>query len=434
MKYFRKFLLYSKNIERDSYIWNTAGSFFIAFQSVILLMVLTRTVGLSDSGIFTLAFSNATMFLYIGKYGMRIYQVSDANHLFSFETYFLSREITVLLMLFSSLVYDIFSTINNGYEIEKSLIIFLMCVFKSSDAVEDVYTSFYQQQNRLDIGAKVTTVRMVVTTVFFALCLVLLHNLLLSLTLSTILTYLLVFGMLRMTNQVFEDELSLSKGFVRREFSSACSLLRICLPLCISAFLPFVISNAPKYAIDSILNDEMQACYGFISMPASAIQLVSNFVFFPLIYTMTQLWTRGKVKQFLRRILIQVGILFLITVLCLGVCYFLGIPVLSLLYRTDLSAYKTELLILVVGGGFMALSELLKYIITIIRKQEYIVWVYVAVSILAMLFSNIIVRGYGITGAALLYTLLMVLLCAGLTPVFVVGLIKERRKSKKELR
>ena len=71
----RSYLINSKNIQKDGFIWNMVGSILNAFQSVMLLMILTRTVGLINAGIFTIAYANANLFLNIGKYGMRNFQV-----------------------------------------------------------------------------------------------------------------------------------------------------------------------------------------------------------------------------------------------------------------------------------------------------------------------------------------------------------------------
>ena len=49
------FFTQSKNIDRDSYLWNMIGSILQSFQSVVFLMILTRTVGLVQAGIFTIA-------------------------------------------------------------------------------------------------------------------------------------------------------------------------------------------------------------------------------------------------------------------------------------------------------------------------------------------------------------------------------------------
>ena len=44
MNKLKHFLLNSKNINKSSFIWNMAGSMLMAFQSVIMLMIITRTL------------------------------------------------------------------------------------------------------------------------------------------------------------------------------------------------------------------------------------------------------------------------------------------------------------------------------------------------------------------------------------------------------
>ena len=104
----RAFLIGSNNIDRDSYLWNMIGSLLNAFQSVIMLMILTRTVNLYEAGLFTIAYANANLFLNIGKYGVRNFQVSDTNRQFSFKEYNLTRYITTIAMLLVSVIYVFF--------------------------------------------------------------------------------------------------------------------------------------------------------------------------------------------------------------------------------------------------------------------------------------------------------------------------------------
>ena len=87
----KEFILDDHNIERDSYVWNMIGSMLMAFQSVIMLMILTRVLGLKEAGIFTIAYANANLFLTIGKYGMRYFQISDVKRQFTFAEYRMSR-------------------------------------------------------------------------------------------------------------------------------------------------------------------------------------------------------------------------------------------------------------------------------------------------------------------------------------------------------
>ena len=64
----RYFLLNSKDTVRASYIWNMIGSMIMAFQSVIMLIIITRILSLYEAGVFTLAYASANLFLNIGKY------------------------------------------------------------------------------------------------------------------------------------------------------------------------------------------------------------------------------------------------------------------------------------------------------------------------------------------------------------------------------
>ena len=98
-----------KNIIIDkTLIWNGISSLLFGFQSVILLVVLTRVVGIDESGIFTIAYANASLFLLVGKYGVRNYHVSDVRIDHTFGDYRLARIITIAAMGISfgiSLIY-----------------------------------------------------------------------------------------------------------------------------------------------------------------------------------------------------------------------------------------------------------------------------------------------------------------------------------------
>lgn len=421
----RKFLLETKNIDRSSFIWNMAGSMLMAFQSVIMLMILTRTLGLVESGIFTIAYANANLFLTIGKYGMRYFQVSDLKKQFTFAEYRASRVITSVVMVVVSAVYVIHAASANGYSMEKAQVIFWMCLFKVVDVVEDVYHGLYQQENRLDVASKAMTLRMAVTIVIFAIGLIVFKDLLLVLILSTIATTAIFVLLTKWTYGAFsQNDGQARTSKVRINKKNLLLLLKLCFPLFAGSFLSFYIGNAPKYAIDAMLTDELQACYGFIAMPVFVIGLLNNFIFNPMLYRMSSLWEQGKVWEFLKRTLLQICVVAVITLVCIAGAWLLGIPVLSWLYNTDLSPYKAELLVLLLGGGFLGLSGLLNTVITIIRYQKSLMWGYAGIAALAFLFSDGIVRRYEMMGAAVLYTVLMGGLCVVFTALLAIGIRK----------
>ena len=398
-------------------MWNMTGSTIMAFQSVIMLMILTRVLGLNEAGIFTIAYANANLFLAIGKYGMHNFQVSDVSEQFSFQEYYLSRILTTSIMIIVSVIYVIYIGNKNEYSLEKCFVIIWMCIFKVVDSLEDVFHGLYQQKGRLDVAGKIMTFRLGITLFFFAIGVIFLKNLLLALIVATIITIFLLILFNKWVYGLFKQE---ERGEIL--VSHIMKLLKFCFPLFLGSFLSFYIGNAPKYAIDSVLNDELQACYGFISMPIFVIGFLNNFIFNPMIYKLSIIWNEGKKKEFVKMVLIQTIIVACITLVCVICAYVCGIPVLSILYNTDLSLYKSELLILLLGGGFLALSGLLVITITIMRFQNSLIVGYMIVSILAYMLSKIIVERFLIKGAAVLYLILMFTLCFIFLIFFTYGL------------
>ncbi len=412
------FLVKSKNISKDCLLWNMIASLLFGFQSVILLMVLTRTVGLIDSGIFTIAYANASLFLFVGKYGVRNYQVSDVQNEHTFGDYYCARWISVTAMLIAAIVYIVYSAVSNGYTLEKSLIVFFMCLFKVPDAIEDVFFGEYQRKGRLDIAAKAMAIRLALAIIIFAVLVTVTQNLLFSLIADTIISFGIMAVFLKWTAGSFDMDFQWKKG-------SVWLILRDCFPLFAGTFLAQYISNASKYAIDAQLSDELQACYGFIAMPVFVIGLLNNVVFSPIIYRMAEYWNQRKLKAFLKRFMVQVCIVIGLTFCCIIGAYLLGIPVLSILYNTELHEYKKELLILLLGGGFLALSGLLNTMITIMRCQYPLLMGYTVVSLIALVCSEKIVALYGMTGAAWLYTALMGMLCVIFVVIFIIVFIRK---------
>ena len=112
------------NQRQDGYLWNTVAGLCNAFQSVFLLMIIMRTCTIREAGIFSFAFSNASLLLIISNFGVRSFQVTDRKHIYSFSQYFSLRVITYLIMLVSVFIF-IFISYGLSFEIDKVLIIIL---------------------------------------------------------------------------------------------------------------------------------------------------------------------------------------------------------------------------------------------------------------------------------------------------------------------
>ena len=391
---------------KRAYMWNTAGSMINAFQSVFILMVLTRVCDTATAGVFTLAYANANLFHFIGYYNMRSFEASDVKPENGFRAYLSSRVITSIAMIVGSWGYLAYSAATIGYSTDKILAIAIMTLQKCVDVVEDVFDGNYQQQGRLDVGAFQLTLRLATTTLLFCVVIGLTGNLVAATTVSTIWTTLfLVVNLVRIRRTYH-----LPAWHPEAPNQKALPLLKACFAPFLAAFLLYYIGNAPKWVIDAVMSDTDQALYGFIAMPVFVINLLSRFIYVPLLQPLSGMWERGEDRAFRHVFTRQIGIIALITAVCVGGAALLGVPVLSILYNTDLSSYRVELCMLVFGGGFLALLNLFQMGIIVMRRQSQLVLGYVLVAVVVLLSSTPIVSAWGIRGAAILYISSMVLL------------------------
>ena len=88
-----------EKIEQKSVFWNMMSSGLNSVVSIFLLWIVTMINGVSDAGIFSLAFSTSQMMLTIGNYGMRNYQATDIRNKYSTGVYLSSRIFTNAIIL-----------------------------------------------------------------------------------------------------------------------------------------------------------------------------------------------------------------------------------------------------------------------------------------------------------------------------------------------
>lgn len=389
-----------KNIQKKNVTWNMIGSLTYAALSVILLMVVTRVVGEEQAGVFSIAFTTGQLALTLGVYNMHPFQATDVRGEYSFQDYFTVRCITCAAMIVFSSVYIAFS----GYAFDKSLIVFLLCLYKMFDGLSDVYEGQYQLLGNLHISGKSLTFRSLFSGIIFCVVIFLTKNLLLS-CIALIIAGLLGF-------LIFAAAVSRGMFFTAftKSFFPVRMLLWTCLPLCISSFMSNYIVNSPKYSIDRLMSETHQAHYGMIFMPAFAINLCSGFIFKPMLTMMAELWNKKNYAAF-KKIIVKLSLcVVVLTAVILLAGWFFGIPLLSWFYNVDLSQYKLPFMIILFGGGFSAMNTFIFYALTVMRSQRKVFWGYLITFIFAWVLPPLLVGSMGILGAAISYASLIVIL------------------------
>ncbi|MFP3153094.1 lipopolysaccharide biosynthesis protein [Lachnospiraceae bacterium ZAX-1] len=393
-------------INRSEVIWNIVASICAAALSFVLLLLVTRINGVDQGGMFSIAFATATVLNAMADFGMRVYQVTDTKKVYSFGVYVSARWAVDLAMILCGAAFIILS----GYSIEKAGVCFGLIFFRFVDGLSETYQGEFQLNERLDLAGKSVFIRMVLSVAVFFMVDMLTKNLLASI-ISLTLTNLLLFILydVRLISNYTKERPSFRADQIG-------TVIKDCFPLFLSTFLNNYIINAPKYAIDKLPSSyEMQAFFNILYLPTFTINLMSIFVLKPMLRTLGVMWNEKEDRKFLAVVGKMAVAIIILTIGVELVCAFLGIPVLSLIFGVDLAAYKAELLILVLAGGFSALSVVLFYALTTMRAQGKVGIAYLVSALLGLFCSNLLVREYKILGAAissvaLLATLFLTLL------------------------
>ena len=391
-----------ENLEKRNMIWNMIGSFLYAFASMVLTIAVIQVVGDDQGGIFTFAYTTFGQHMFMVAYfGIRPFQITDTRGRYTFGEYLGLRFITCGGALLVGLIYVF---LQGEYTAVKAATVFLMVVYKVIDGFADAYEAEFQRNGRLYLTGKSNTFRTLLSVFCFMGSLVATKNMVFSCAVAVMAQ---IAGVLLFDVSVIG---ALPRIDWRRRKGRCFQLMKDNMLLFLSVLLDFYIFSASKYAIDANMTNSAQAVYGAIFMPTSVINLVAGFVIRPYITKMSLRWENRELTHFKDIVKLLALIIAGLTVLAVGGAFFLGIPVLIMLYPklgTALSACRLSLILIILGGACNAYVNLFYYALVIMQKQRHIFLGYIGTGALAMLLSNVFVRKAGILGGSLSYLILM---------------------------
>ncbi|MDK8090454.1 lipopolysaccharide biosynthesis protein [Streptococcus intermedius] len=412
---------------KSNYIWNMLGTVSSSLISVVLLLLASRFLSSGDSDVFSIAYALGQQFFVLGYFQVRNLQSTDIKEKYSFASYHNTRLFTVFLMLVTSLFYVIWQS----YDIYKSSIIFLLVLYRALDAYSDVFQGFFQQKNRSDLAGKIQFYRSWLCMLIFALVLLFTKSLLLaSLMICFInlaLTLPLDFGYYR---YYFHDVPMIP--FLFKDRSKVVSILKNSFPLFFNGFLLAYIYNEPKIAIDQLLTNGilptgMQRDFNVLFMPVFVLSLLF-FILRPLTTQLSIYWSEKKYSFFFK----QVRLLFLVMVV-LGLMivvlgYLIGTEILGAVYGIQLQIYKVPFTLLLIGGILNVLALVVDIIMTIFRKQHYLMIAYMLTFIVSKVITLPFIRNQNLIGAANSFLISMMIFFVTSLTIYKMTKNHEKRK------
>lgn len=403
--------LYSSGRTTHDYVWNTVGQTLWGTLLPVLTIVATQLSGAEEAGKFNLAFTIATLLLYLGNYGVRTFQVSDVDEMDSFAAYQIQRAITCAIMLLCGWLYCVM----RDYQGAMALIATGAFAYRAIDAFADVYEGRLQQMDKLYLSGISIALRTVIPMVAFTMLLLSTNSLpvaSIALAVSELITVMIV------TLPLALLETPVSRPWQSLEIREIFSE---CFPAFIAMFLFNLIETMPKFAMEGVLPYEDQVYFSAIYFPAQKALMAVGFIYKPQLVRLANIWQDTTKRA--RFDLIVLAMLGACVVVTLGMWLFaaiIGIPLASFLYDADFEQFRSAQYLMLAAGGFAAGVDFLFQILTVLRQQATATRIYVAAFAFVGITSAILVRTVGFMGAVYAYLAVMVVLFALLALQYVL--------------
>ena len=384
---------------KKSFIWNTIGTSFNAFNSLFFMIIVTRINGVENAGIFTLAFSTACIMYVIGLYAGRIYQVTEPDQTITNKDYIINRIITTSLMI----ILVAFFCIIKGYTLYKATIFILLTIYKALEAFCDTFYGILQKNEKLDKVGKSLVLKSIISVILFMLVDYATKNLVFTI-IAIIITNILItiFYDIKNSKEFIETKVKYNKNNIKKIFKLGFFTFII-------SFLGMYILNAPKYSIDNYLTESYQTIFGIIVMPATVMGLVAQFLIHPYLNKIMDVYEDRNLKALKKMIFKLVLIIGIFGMLASILAYLLGPEVLGGIYGIDLNLYRVNLVIIIIASTLYTVGVIYSSVLTTVRDTFSQFIIYIIISIFAFIISNLFTQFYELNGATYAYLSIMFL-------------------------
>lgn len=386
-----------ENNIKKNFVWNIIGVTINSFNSLLYLMIINKFNSKAEAGIFTFAFSLMSLFYILALYYTRVFQISNTNKI-NDSKYITCRLIT---SFFTIAVVFLLSLVNR-YELSKVIIIMLLCLYRVIEAISDVFYGILHKNNELYKAGFSLTMKGLLSIILFFIIDLLTQNIYLSIV-GIMVPNLLVF--------LTYDLLSSKKYLSDFKFSFDIKvILKNAFPVFIIAFISIYIVNFSKYMLDRYDTYEMQNIFGILLMPATFMSLCSQYILNPFLTSLKEYRNNKQMKDFI--ILSKKIVCFLIIIgfFVLTVAFLIGIPVLNILYSINITNYKFDFVIIIIGSIFYSLANVYSSLLVILDKNYLQMFVYIFVSVVSTIGGLILVKRMLLGGASISYVLAMIML------------------------
>ena len=408
-----------KKLFLKNFIWNSLGTGINSFNSLFFLIIVTRVNDIHTAGIFSIAYATATILYTLAMYSGRLCQVTDIENKISDKDYITNRIITCLMMFVGAAGFLVIQR----YSAFKTTIFALLAIFKGIEAFSDILYGVMQKNDILYKSGQSLSLKGFIGIAAFLIVDLITRDLRWACFAVIVvnIVVLIIFDYLMITRKLIDNTRKINKENVLSIFKSEFFVF-------VNSFAGIYILNAPKYAIDSFLTEDIQAIYGYIMMPATVMTLFTQFIVMPFLGKLKDMYENKQLKEMeqvtfkIKLIVIAFGAFAVIA------AFLIGPEFLGLVYGLNLTAYRMNLCVIIASYIFYAISYINLVTLTTIRHTFIQFVIYVTSMVIAFIGSTLLVKNFGINGATFSCTTTLAIQFVLYTIATKIIMYKERKK------
>ena len=375
---------------RGTYTINTLAGVLSALVMVALQLITTRVLGAEAAGRVSVDTATVLLCFQIGQLYMRPVQATDLSYRFSYAEYLTLKTVTVGLMVTICFVY----TILRGYAGERTLFCLAFCGYKAVESYSDCFWGMLHSKGRLDLAALGGALYHVSGILAFTLVLTLTRRL------DAAALAMAFMGGANLLLYTWPLGRRLERPRLCDRWRRIGRLAMSLLPLFVAGYLLNVAITLPKYFLEASASETVQGHFAALYMTAQGVLLLGSFIYFPPLTTLARYHEQGDKGSFIRLLRRLGTVIVLVDAVLLAGGWLLGPELLGWLFRLDLTPYRLDLLLILLGGGCFALYTMIFYGLIAIQAQQGLALLTLVVLGAAAALNAILVPRLGIRGAA----------------------------------
>lgn len=373
--------------------WTFAGNVIYAASQWGLLVVLAKLGDARMVGEFALALAVTAPIVMFTNLNLRAVAATDAGHEYRFGDY-LGLRLTATALALSTIIGI---ALVGGYGAETALIIVIVGIGKSFDAVSDIYFGLCQQHERMDPIAKSLALNGVLSLAALAVAIAITGSMV-SGAIGWAVASLLALGYsMRAAAIVHGSNEVLRPRWAPRTLGT---LAVLAAPLGVVMLLLSLNANVPRYVIAHYLGERELGIFAAMAYLMVAGGTVISALGQSASPRLAKHFARGDIHSF-RTLLVK---FVLIGAGCgsVAVAFALvaGRQILSVLYAPEYAEHIDAFVWLAVAGGIGFVSSFLGYGMTASRRFRIQMPLFGAVTLVTTAASMLLIPAHGLVGAA----------------------------------